>query len=44
MAYEAPKLVEVGDVHELTLGNPANGPQRDAAVWWSYDGDPRPSR
>lgn len=29
MAYEAPKLVEVGDVHDLTLGFPNQAFYRD---------------
>jgi len=33
MAYEAPKLVEVGDVHELTLGS-GSGPQFDGIFDW----------
>jgi hypothetical protein len=44
MKYEAPKLVEVGSVKDLTLGKLAPGPQKDNTIWWDWFGDPRGSR
>ena len=42
MAYEAPKLVEVGDVHELTLGSP--NVQANADGYWDWGPRPVASR
>jgi hypothetical protein len=45
MTYEAPKLVEVGSLHDLTLGRLLPGPMRDSSTWWGVLdiwGDPAP--
>ena len=50
MEYEAPKLIEMGSVKDLTLGKWAPGPEKDNTLW--YDslgyldlwGDPKGSR
>ena len=40
MEYEAPKLVEVGSVEDLTLGMLRPGPAKDNTIWWDWFGDP----
>lgn len=40
MEYEAPKLVEVGSVEDLTLGRLSPGPAKDNTIWWDWFGDP----
>ena len=36
MEYEAPKLVEVGSVEDLTLGRLSPGPAKDNTIWWAF--------
>ena len=40
MGYQAPRLTEVGSVHDLTLGRTEWGPQTDNAVRQGYAGRP----
>ncbi len=40
MNYEAPRIVEVGSVSDVTLGKWAPGPARDNTAWYDIFGDP----
>ena len=45
MTYEAPSLVEVGSLRDLTLGKLRPGPNADNSTWWGWLdiwGDPAP--